>query len=46
VVSEVLFLLCAHPAVEISSEYMIVLTMKVLEGVRGGSVEIINEGSV
>ena len=46
VVGEVLFLLCAYPTVEISGEYMIVLTMKVLWGVRGGSVEIIIEGSV
>jgi len=45
-VGEVLLLFYAHPAVEISGEYMIVMTMKILWGVRGGTMEIIIDGSV
>jgi len=46
VVGEVLFLFYAHPAVEISGEYTIVMTMEVLWGMRGGSMEISIQGSV
>jgi len=48
VVGEVLLLFNAHPAVEISraGEYMIVMAMKVLWGVRRGSMKIIIQGSV
>ena len=35
-----LFLFYAHPAVEISGEYMIVMAMEVLWGVRRGSVKL------
>jgi len=45
VVGEV-FLFHAHPAVEISGKYIIVMTMEVLWGMRGGSMEIIVQGSV
>ena len=41
-----LLLFYAHPAVEISGEYMIVMAMEVLWGVRRGSVEIFIQGSV
>jgi len=42
----VFLLFHAHPAVEISGEYMIVMTMEVLWGMRGGSMEIIVQVSV
>ena len=45
-IGEVFFLFHAHPAVEISGKYMIVMTMEVLWGMRGGSMEIIVQGSV
>ena len=35
-----------HPAVEITSKYVIVLTMDVLWGMRGGNMEIVVEGSL
>ena len=41
-----LFLFHAHPAVEISGKYMIVMTMEVLWGMQGGSMEIVVQGSV
>ena len=40
------FLFHAHPAVEISGKYMIVMTMEVLWGMQGGSMEINVQGSV
>jgi len=46
VVGEVFFLFHAHPAVEISGKYMIVMIMEVLWGMRGGSMEILVQGSV
>jgi len=46
VVGEVFFLFHAHPAVEISGKYMIVMTMEVLWGMRGGSMEIVVQGRV
>jgi len=43
---EVLFLFNTHPTVEFSGKYMIVMTMEVLWGMRGGNMEIIVQGSV
>ena len=40
------FLFHAHPAVEISGKYMIVMTMDVLWGMQGGSMEIIVQSIV
>ena len=45
VVGKVLFLFRTHPNVEVTSKYVIVLTMKVLWGMRGGNVENVIEGS-
>ena len=42
VVGKVLFLFRTHPA----SNYVIVLTMELLWGMRGGNMEIVVEGSV
>ena len=42
----VLFLFYAHPAVEISGEYTIVIAMEVLWRVRRGGMETIIQGSV
>ena len=41
-----LFLFHAHPAVEISGKYIRVMTMEVLWGMWGGSMEIVVQGSV
>ena len=46
VVDKVLFLFRTHPAVEVTRKYVIMLTMEVLWGVRGGNMEIVVEGSV
>jgi len=46
VVGEVLFLFCTHPTVKITGKYMIVMTMGVLWGMRGGNMEIIVQGIV
>jgi len=46
VVGEVLSLFRTHPTVEITSKYMIVMTMEVLWEMRGGNMEIVVEGSV
>jgi len=46
VVGEVLFLFRTHSTVEITGKYMIVITMWVLWGMRGGNIEIVVEGSV
>jgi len=46
VVGEVFFLFHAHPAVKITGKYMIAMTMEVLWGKRGGSIEILVQGSV
>jgi len=46
VVGEVFFLFHVHPADEISGKYMIVMTMEVLWGMRGWSMEIIVQGCV
>ena len=46
VVDKVLFLFRTHPAVEVTSKYVIMLTMEVLWGVRGGNMEIVVESSV
>ena len=45
-VAGVLFLFRTHPTVEIAGKYMIVMTMEVLWGMQGGSMEIIVQGSV
>ena len=45
-IDEVLFLFYAHPAVEISGEYTIVMAIEVLWRVWRGGMEIINQGSV
>ena len=44
-VDKVLFFFRTHPTVEVTSKYVIVLTMEVLWGVRGGNMEIVVEGS-
>ena len=46
VVDKVLFFFCTHPTVEVTSKYVIVLTMEVLWEVRGGNTEIVVEGGV
>jgi len=46
VVDKVLFLVRTHPTVEVTSKYVIVLTMEVLWGMREGNMEIVVEGSV
>ena len=46
VVGKVLFLFRTHPTVEITSKDVIVMTMEVLWGMRGGNMEIVVEGSV
>ena len=46
VIDEVLFLFYAHPAVEISGEYTIVMAIEVLWRVWRGGMEIIIQGSV
>ena len=46
VVGKVLFLFRTHPTVEITSKYMIVMTMEVLWGMRGGNMETVFQGSV
>ena len=38
--------LVPYPTLEISCKYMIVMTMEVLWGMRGGNMEIIVQGSV
>ena len=43
VIEEVFFLFHAHPAVEISGKYMIVMTIEILWEMRGGSMEIIDQ---
>ena len=45
-VAGVLFLFRTHPTVEITSKYVIVMTMEVLRGMRGGNMKIVVEGSV
>ena len=45
-VDKVLFFFRTHTTVEVTSKYVIVLTMEVLWGVRGGNMEIVVEGSV
>jgi len=46
VVDKVLFFFRTHPSIEVTGKYVIVLTMEVLWGVRGGNMEIVVEGSV
>ena len=46
VVDKVLFFFRNHPVVEVTSKYVIVLTMEVLWEVKGGNMEIVVEGSV
>ena len=46
VVGKVLFWFLTHPTVEITSKDVIVMTMEVLWGMRGGNMEIVVEGSI